>query len=109
GWGANNYKQLGHNNDKGTALPIKIQNMDQVKYYSAGYNMGAIKFDNSGWAWGKPLDPVPQKVIDSVFFVDAGISNCTFIKMDGTVWSLGINKYGSYGNGQVSDLVNYIP
>lgn len=113
-WGGNNYGQLGDSSFTPRPKPVKVLDMDQVKYYSTGYVMGAIKEDSTGWMWGRPLsnnqsDAKPTKVIDSVFFVDAGIYSCAFVKYDGTVWSVGENLTGEFGNGQASNSFSKIP
>lgn len=114
GWGGNNYGQLGDNSFFSKPKPVKVLNMDHVKYYSTGYVMGAIKVDSTGWIWGRrnsfnTLDAKAIKVIDSVMFVDAGINNCAFVKYDGTVWSVGQNLNGEFGNGQASNPFSKTP
>lgn len=107
GWGANNYNQLGIGSTEGASdIPIPIPNMTNVKYYSTGYMMGAIKNDNTGWTWGvtgggqnNGISGSPVQVISDVKFLDAGSSSVAFIKSDGTVWSIGINDQGLFGNG----------
>lgn len=80
-----------------------------VRYYSTGYVMGAIKNDNTGWVWGYPLNSIPTKVIDNVKFLDAGRNCCTFVKNDGTVWSVGSNSTGVFGNGFIGGSPTTIP
>lgn len=99
GWGNNNFGQLGIGNQIGSNLPVLVNNMDSVYYFSTGYIMGAIKSDRTGWVWGYKVDSTPIKVLDSVRFVDAGANNCAFVKYDGTVWSVGINWSGEFGSG----------
>jgi alpha-tubulin suppressor-like RCC1 family protein len=113
-WGGNGYGQLGDSSNTRRPKPVKVKNMDHVKYYSTGYVMGAIKDDSTGWMWGRsdssnPYVAKATKVIDSVFFVDAGISNCAFVKYNGTVWSVGRNMYGEFGNGQSYNPFSKIP
>ena len=98
GWGGTGFGELG-NGTNGSDIPIAIPNMDSVYYYSTGYVMGAIKMDKSGWVWGFNVSANPIKVLDSVKFVDAGAYNCAFVKEDGTVWSVGTNYNGEFGNG----------
>jgi gliding motility-associated-like protein len=108
GWGNNGYNQLGYGNIFiGSAVPVPIPNMNNVKYYTTGYLMGAIKNDNTGWAWGIPsasdpsvgINSAPIQVISNVKFVDASISTVSFVKNDGSVWSIGKNTAGNFGNG----------
>ena len=101
GWGNNGRGQLGY--DPNITLfsntPIPIPGMTDVKYYSTGYNMGAIKNDGTGWVWGNGLFFLPTQVISNVKFVDASIGTISFVKNDGTVWSLGDNSEGNFGDG----------
>jgi alpha-tubulin suppressor-like RCC1 family protein len=113
-WGGNGYGQLGDYSFVPRPKPVKVLGMDYVKYYSTGYVMGAIKEDSTGWIWGRPnsnnpLDARAIKVIDNVLFVDAGIYNCAYVKYDGTVWSVGENFNGEFGNGQASNLFSKTP
>jgi gliding motility-associated-like protein len=113
-WGGNIYGQLGDSSFTPRPKPVKVLDMDHVKYYSTGYVMGAIKEDSTGWTWGRYLstnqfEAKATKVIDNVMFVDAGISNCAFVKYDGTVWSVGENSMGEFGNGQASNPFSKTP
>ncbi|MBS3915395.1 MAG: gliding motility-associated C-terminal domain-containing protein [Bacteroidetes bacterium] len=98
-WGRNNYSQLGNNSNKNSDIPVLCQGMNNVHFYTAGYLSAAIKKDNSGWIWGNGAKPFAEKVIENVIFTDAGMDIAVFIKNDGTVWSVGKNTYGSFGNG----------
>ncbi len=101
GWGANNYGQLGYSlATAGFDVPTAIPNMTDVKYYSCGYTMAAIKNDNTGWVWGQYTpNYFPTQVITDVKFADGGMSYCSFVKNDGTVWSIGHSAYGEFGSG----------
>lgn len=114
GWGANSFGQLGDGTYNSTVNPVKVINMNHVKYYSTGYVMGAIKDDETGWVWGRPslFDTArctPKKVIDDVKFVDAGINSSVFVKNDGTVWSVGSNILGEFGNGIINMQFAILP
>jgi alpha-tubulin suppressor-like RCC1 family protein len=98
GWGSNSYGELGSSPTPGSDIPIEIPNMHHVKYYTTGYAMAAIKQDNTGWVWGfSDFNFTPTQVISDVKFVDAAVGFVSFIKNDGTVWSLGSN-YGGFGD-----------
>lgn len=100
GWGDNNNNQLGLGNSVwGDTIPQPIPNTEGVTYYSTGYIMGAIKNDSSGWAWGGNILGYPIKVIDGVKFLDASSVTISFVKYDGTVWSIGDNTSGQFGDG----------
>lgn len=103
-WGSNIYGQLGYDRFalSGVITPTPIPNMNNVKFYSTGYCMGAIKNDSTGWVWGAAYTGItgaPVQAITNVKFLDAGIYNISFVKYDGTVWSLGQNAYGIFGDG----------
>jgi len=110
GWGLNNYNQLGLGlSNPGSSVPQAIPKMSNVKYYSTGYLMGAIKNDNTGWAWGAAADlhpgivGDPLQVISDVKFVDASSIAVSFVKNDGTVWNAGVNLNGAFGTGNFGD------
>ena len=106
GWGDNLYGQLGNGTTWSVTQPIKVKGMTHVKFYSTGYLMGAIKTDKTGWVWG--IDSInPQHVINDVKFLDAGSSIVSFVKEDSTVWSVGRNTYGSFGNDSIEASTTY--
>ena len=103
GWGSNGTGQLGDGTRNSTSSPVKALGMTNVKFYSTGYNMGAIKWDSTGWVWGNPLSPTPSKILDSVKFLDAAMDMVSFVKYDGTVWTVGNNRSGAFGNDSVKN------
>ena len=108
-WGDNAYGQLGDGTYNSTSSPVKTTGMSNVHFFSTGYLMGAIKNDNTGWVWGYRIKENPVQVLNNVKFLDAGIDVCTFIKTDGTVWSVGNNSSGCFGNGQAKDSMSLNP
>ena len=111
GWGGDNVGELGNGPGANcTSAPDAIPGMDNVRYFSTGYWMGAIKNDGTGWVWGGDGGFVyPTPVITDVKFVDASSRNCSFIKNDGTVWSIGDNGEGIFGDGtQVSNFTTLV-
>jgi len=109
-WGGNNMHQLGNSsiNTNGSLTPVECTNMKNVIFFASGYMSGAIKDDNSGWIWDD-YNSTPIKVIDSVYFVDAGEHYLAFVKLDGTIWCLGKNDYGVFGNGNLFDNYSIMP
>lgn len=103
GWGSNNSGQLGYSSDVyGFPTPTPIPLMTDVKYYSTGYAMGAIKNDNTGWVWGVNMPSyTPSNVIADVKFLDGSMFYVSFVKNDGTVWSIGQCNFGEFGNGEL--------
>lgn len=117
GWGANIYGQLGNGTNISTITPVAVTGMTNVRYYSTGYCMGAIKNDNTAWVWGvnhssylySGFTNTPQMVLIAVKFLDAGQGGCVFVKNDSTVWSVGSNYFGSFGNGTISHVASTVP
>lgn len=116
-WGANQYGQLGIGTmglTAGTSTPAIVPGMVDIKYFTTGYCMVAIKNDNSGWVWGQPwlqtpLGTLPIQVITDVNFADAGTFIVAFVKNDGTVWSVGSNRSGSFGDGNITEPTTASP
>ncbi len=52
---------------------------------------------------------MPKKIISNVKFAAVGLNGCSFIKNDGTVWTLGQNNKGFFGNGTKNDILTTIP
>ncbi len=108
-WGANLYGQLGYPaTPTGSNTPLKVKNMDSVWYCSAGYCMGAIKNDFTAWVWGQPFQE-PTMVLNNVRFLDAGAKICSFVRFDGTVWSVGRDWSGSFGVDSIIQYPVYTP
>jgi len=105
GWGSDAFGQLGNGpGPNGSAVPVAIGGMNNVRYFTAGYLVGAIKNDGTGWIW---LDvagiPYPVQVITDAKFLDVGIFTGCFVKEDGTVWSIINNQFGQFGDGTTID------
>jgi len=99
GWGHDSNGELGNGPlDDCSDVPVPIPNMTDVRYYTTGYWMSAIKNDNTGWVWQSISFPTPTQVITDVKFVDAGAQHVGFVKNDGTVWNIG-NNTGTFGDG----------
>ena len=100
GWGANNTNQLGLGlGIIGENTPTLIPNTNGMKYFSTGYIMGGIKNDNTGWAWGGTIIGNPISVITDAKFLDASSTTISYVKNNGTVWSIGANNYSNFGDG----------
>jgi gliding motility-associated-like protein len=100
GWGADNFGEMGNGPGASPSdVPVAIPTMTDVRYFSSGYWSGAVKNDGTGWAWLDPAFPDPTQVISDAKFVDAGFLDISFVKNDGTVWSMGENLSGQLGDG----------
>jgi len=99
GWGSDFLGELGNGTGNNCSdVPVAIPGMSNVKYCTAGYFVSAIKNDATGWVWQNPF-PDPTQVIADAKFVDAGAYGVCFVKNDGTVWSIGDNASGQFGDG----------
>ncbi|HOJ91601.1 MAG TPA: hypothetical protein PLH86_10905, partial [Saprospiraceae bacterium] len=119
-WGSNSTRQLGIDSTGallGSNTPTKVIGINNVKFYTCGYYMAAIKQDNSGWMWGNSgFDTIkiakPLKVVDDVKHADAGIYGVHFVHNNGEVSSISSNQYGECGNGKrnrLSSPINLTP
>lgn len=109
GWGGNGYYQFGIGTSiSGLDQPTPLPNLSDVKYYSGGYYLGVIKNDNTGWVSG-PYMYTPTQVISDVKFLDACSYYVSFVKSDGTVWSVGVNVSGSFGDGNLNSSFTSTP
>ena len=108
GWGMNLHGEIGNGTLDSTLSRTKTLGMTDVKFFSAGYAMGAIKKDSTGWVWGYNLsnNPIttPVQVLSSVKCVDAGQQSVIFVMNNGTVRCVGNNMTGSFGTGSPNGL-----
>jgi gliding motility-associated-like protein len=110
GWGGDNVGELGDGQIGNCSyVPVAIPGMNNVRYFSTGYWMGVIRNDGTGWVWGIGGSggfTVPTQVITDVKFVDASGALASFVKNDGTVWSIGYNEFGQFGDGTTTSNYN---
>lgn len=105
GWGDNSHNTL---SILPTNTPTLIPNMINTSFISSGYQTGAIKCDSTGWAWGNKVFGLPFQVITDAKFVSAGMRNVSFVKYDGTVWSVGSHGI-NFGSGSPTNTNTFIP
>lgn len=112
------------------ANPYPVAGFTDVKLISITTLGALIKTDGTGWVWGTPLATAinssgfelsfngrqagfhtPVQVISDAKHVSTGDSHIAFVKNDGTVWSLGDNEYGNFGNNTTTpaDINTYNP
>lgn len=89
--------------------PSPISGFENTKLISLERQAGAIKTDDTGWVWGAgtgtytdPFGQTPIQVITNAKHVSAAEAHVAFVKNDGTVWSVGYNRYGAFGDGTTS-------
>jgi len=111
GWGNNIAGELGVGYFPfGTIIPFHGNNLNNIRFASSGFlAAGAIKNDRTGWVWGYIGGPnyFPRKIINNAKFVRSGLGLCVFVKHDGTVWSVGLNTTGCFGNGTITTNNKY--
>ena len=104
-WGANSYRNFGASTPSGTATPIAVPGMTNVRMFAGSRMSGAIKNDGTGWVWGvlggqyPNTFTTPTQIITNAYHLDASTTGVSYVKTDGTVWSVGRNESGQYGNG----------
>ncbi|MEZ0541298.1 RCC1 domain-containing protein [Fibrella arboris] len=91
------------------ANPYPVAAFSSVKLISLTEQGGVIKTDGTGWVWGQTRSAntygsllnyhAPVQVVSNAKFVSAGANHSVFVKNDGTVWTVGDNSTGVYGNG----------
>ena len=123
-WGQNRYGQLGINSTTNKTLPQKVLGVNGTGYLqnivsiNAGYYTSlAIDAEGNVYSWGYNVNgqlgvnnlttyKVPKQVLNEKgndILKDVMISNSngyhsTFVKYDGTVWTVGYNAHGELGN-----------
>lgn len=88
------------------AEPYAVPGFTDTKTVSMHRQVGVVKNDGTGWVWGpatgtdlSPFGNTPLQVITDAKHVSASFSHVAFVKNDGTVWSVGHNRYGAFGDG----------
>jgi alpha-tubulin suppressor-like RCC1 family protein len=115
--GQNAYGQLGNGTSNTTNLPVRVAG--NVMALAAGaYHSLFIKTDGTLWAMGDNLygqlgnskndgnanaNPTPAIVASNVVAVAAGAYHSLFVRNDGTLWAVGWNVYGQWGNGTTNN------
>jgi len=89
-------------------FPVEL--MNDVKSIHAGYNVYAIKTDNSLWYVGGGVfgevvpemdltTTIPEKIMDDALMISDAFSFAMVLKTDGSLWATGHSDSGSLGDG----------
>jgi alpha-tubulin suppressor-like RCC1 family protein len=112
-WGYNAAGQLGDGTQKSSAIPVKTQNLTNVRCIAAGdAHSLALTTDGMLWAWGNNsygqlgdgttenrIRPVKIQNLTNILAVVAGSQHNLVLRSDGTVWAWGGNSLGQLGDG----------
>ncbi|MFC5404793.1 S-layer homology domain-containing protein [Cohnella soli] len=113
-WGYNYYGQLGNGKTGSSTVPVQVSNLSGVISISAKYmQSSAVRSDGTVWTWGsnfygqlgydtgKKNNPTPKQVpkVKGIVSIAQGQLFTAALGSDGTVWTWGLNLFGSLGNG----------
>ena len=126
-WGRNHLGQLGQDNTTHYSSPVQIPGTTWSEYSSSPEGNFGIKTDGTLWAWGNNENEQlgqgnstdyssPREISGSgttwkkVYAGGTG-ANPRAIKTDGTLWTWGVNTYGTGGGptSQQSSPISQIP
>ncbi|HEV2456477.1 MAG TPA: hypothetical protein VGY98_19600 [Verrucomicrobiae bacterium] len=114
--GQNLYGQIGNGAYGPVPRPEMIVSNDVTAIAAGGYSSFFIKKDGSLWAMGDDEygelgdstttgDPVrqPEEILSSnVVAIATGQYHCLFLKSDGSLWAMGDDRKGEFGDGFVA-------
>ena len=97
-WGQNGFGQLGNGSFEHSAIPVKVNNLDNIIQISANYGFNlALREDGTVWFWGfickwdenhNPIGiNIPERInnLDNVALIYAG-ATCLVMKNDSSYW-----------------------
>lgn len=114
GYDANGALGNGEISRTGTAVPVHVAGLGNVKAIAAGLNHSvALKEDGSAWAWGsnaahqlgererfaESARPVQVAGIGGILDLTAKANHTVAVREDGSVWAWGDAGSGEWGNG----------
>ncbi|USH01864.1 hypothetical protein K6Q96_13445 [Grimontia kaedaensis] len=99
--------------------PYALSLWNKISYIDLSQRLGAF-IDESGDAYfwssdgygyyrGQPFVDNPTFVLSNVSHLSVGKEHIVFVKNDGTVWSVGFNKFGNFGTGSTNSQFSAIP
>ena len=118
-WGLNTYGQLGDGTNSNKNNPVQVDNTNlnsEISATAGGYlHSLALKSDGTVWSWGyngdgqlgdgtninrnTPVQVDNTNLNSDVIAIACGYAHSLALKLDGTVWSWGLNDYGQLGDG----------
>ena len=117
-WGESSMGQLGNGEFRAYTNNTQMVSTDTWLDFSAGFAVSyAIKSDGTLWAWGRNnfgqlgdgstenrFDPVQIGTDNNWHSVQAKAFQSTMLtKVDGSVWYMGWNTFGTFGNGTIAN------
>ena len=117
-WGRNAYGQLGTNDTTDYSSPVQIGTNNWIAANAGIFYTGGIKSDNTLWMWGANnygqlgigvfagnySIPIQVGTNSDWSQIYCGTFHTAAIKIDGTLWLWGQNKYGELG---INDINNF--
>ncbi|TMV50295.1 hypothetical protein FE783_12135 [Paenibacillus mesophilus] len=121
GWGSNLRGQLGLDEKKIVATPVRIPALDGIVAIQGSFDRSlGLKEDGTVWSWGITLDKFPEhgaKInpnlhqvagLDNVVAIACGGAHHLAVRNDGTLWAWGSNDYGQLSDGTFRSSVTPI-
>ena len=104
-WGDNSNMQFGTGSytPVSSATPVAVPGMTNVRMFAGSYTNIAIKNDGTVWMWvqssGAFYFSTPYQIGSNAYHASTYNYVASYVKTDGTVWSVGENRFGEFGNG----------
>ena len=111
--GSNQMSQLGLGSSAAKESLYPVRTMSSIRAIAAaGETSLAIGVDGQSWGWGNNASHqinataqnifyTPQRILEGVQSVSAGLQASYLLLQDGTLWTLGSKSYGQLGDGSM--------
>jgi alpha-tubulin suppressor-like RCC1 family protein len=117
-WGANDFGQLGNGTLYNNNIPDEVIDLEKIKFISANGNTSSvITEDGRAYYWGEiifyeggiseegTVVTVPELIegISEAQRIEVNNNHIVYMKINGEVYSKGVNKYGQLGDGTINN------